>query len=96
MLLRIFAWFLSILWSTVEDVYNSAYVNTATGASLDRLGPNAGITRDTEQYASGFVTFTGTPGYIIPAETQVRTETDVYFETAESAQIDNPERSVLR
>lgn len=86
-ILRIFAWFLAAVWATAEDVYNAGYVNTAEGNNLDRLGPNAGITRDTEQYATGYVTFSGTPGYLVPAETQVRTETDVYFETAVDAQV---------
>ena len=36
--LRIFAWILNILFSVLEDVYNSRFVDTAVGTSLLNLG----------------------------------------------------------
>ena len=35
--LRIFAWMLNILFSLMEDVYNSRFVDTAVGTSLYNL-----------------------------------------------------------
>lgn len=36
--LRIFTWILNMLFSTIEDVYNSRFVDTAVGTSLYNLG----------------------------------------------------------
>ena len=44
--LRIFAWVLNLLFSTLEDVYNSRFVDTAVGASLLHLGRMIGIRLD--------------------------------------------------
>ncbi|MEK3910969.1 baseplate J/gp47 family protein [Paenibacillus sp. FSL H7-0331] len=87
-LLRIFAWFLSKPWEKAEDVYFSAYINTAQGVQQDRLGPHVGITRIAEQYASGTVNFVGTAGYTIPAGFSVRTQTGIYFTTVNSVTLD--------
>lgn len=86
-LLRIFAWFLAMKWAVAERVYYSAYVNTADGVSLDRIGPYVGISRILSQYATGTVTLTGTPGYVVPAGFLVSTETDIQFETLSDATI---------
>lgn len=80
-ILRIFAWFLAIIWSTAEDVYNSGYIPTATGNNLDRLGPQVGITRTLAQWSSGQLTITGTPGYVVPAGFRASTLSGVVFET---------------
>ncbi|MEC0092894.1 baseplate J/gp47 family protein [Paenibacillus macquariensis] len=88
-ILRIFAWFLSNLWGTAEDVYNSSYINSAEGNSLDRLGPHVGITRVLDQYSVGTILLTGTPGASILEGFQVVTETQIYFETLEDAIFDS-------
>ncbi|MBP2002562.1 putative phage protein gp47/JayE [Paenibacillus shirakamiensis] len=80
-LLRIFAWFLSKAWNTAEDVYNSGYISTATGANLDRLGPYVGISRIVEQSATGEVTITGKVGHTEAAGFRVGTSAGLYFET---------------
>lgn len=80
-ILRIFAWFLAILWSTAEDVYNSGFIPTATGNNLDRLGPQVGITRTLAQWATGELTIMGTSGYVVPAGFRVATASGVVFET---------------
>ncbi|WP_256703853.1 baseplate J/gp47 family protein [Paenibacillus sp. FSL H8-0259] len=80
-ILRIFAWFLAIIWSTAEDVYNSGYIPTATGNNLDRLGPQVGISRTLAQWATGEVRITGTPGYVVPAGFRAATASGVVFET---------------
>lgn len=79
-ILRIVAWVIARLWQDTEDVYNSAYVNTAEGTSLDRLGPYVGVTRIMNQYAVGKVELTGTPGYIVQAGFRVAAG-ERYFET---------------
>lgn len=85
-ILRIVAWVLARMWQDTEDVYNSAYVNTAEGTALDRLGPYVGISRIGEQCAVGSVVLTGTAGYIVPAGFRVAAG-DRYFETDDDAAI---------
>ena len=41
--LRIYAWMLNLLFSTLEDVYNSRFVDTAVGSSLLNLGRAIGL-----------------------------------------------------
>lgn len=88
-ILRIVAWFLSMLWGVAEKVYYSAYVNTAEGSSLDRLGPYVGVSRTLAQAATGTVKLTGTPGYTVPAGFLVGTEADIYFETSAGVTLDS-------
>ena len=65
--LRIYAWILNMLFSTIEDVYNSRFVDTAVGTSLYNLGKAIGLRLLSEQKASGYITVKGTPGTIVPA-----------------------------
>ncbi|GBF73044.1 hypothetical protein PA598K_01329 [Paenibacillus sp. 598K] len=88
-ILRIFAWFLAMSWSNAEDVYNSGYIPTATGNNLDRLGPQVGITRTQAQWASGLLTITGTPGYIVPAGTRVTTRLGIEYETTTAVELED-------
>lgn len=88
-LIRIVAWFLAMLWGHAEKVYYSAYVNTADGSSLDRLGPYVGVSRTLAQAARGTVTLTGTPGHTVNAGFLVSTEADIYFETTERVTLDS-------
>lgn len=71
--LRIFAWMLNILFSLMEETYNSRFVDTAVGTSLYNLGKAIGLSLLPAQKASGYVTFTGTPGTAIPTGFLVRT-----------------------
>jgi uncharacterized phage protein gp47/JayE len=87
-LLRLFAWFLSKVWQTTENTYYSAYVNTAEGVQLDRLGPYVGITRKLETWATGTIQLTGTPGHTEPAGFRVETPAGVVFETVEDITLD--------
>ncbi|MNP04331.1 Baseplate J-like protein [compost metagenome] len=70
-------------------MYNSSYINTAEGSSLDRLGPHVGITRVLDQYAKGSVQLTGTPGHILAQGFRVATESKVYFDTTEDKAFDS-------
>ena len=65
--LRIFAWMLNILFSLMEETYNSRFVDTAVGTSLYNLGKAIGLSLLPAQKASGYVTFTGAPGTAIPS-----------------------------
>nr|WP_280521524.1 baseplate J/gp47 family protein [Paenibacillus mangrovi] len=87
-LLRIFVWFMAKLWAVAEDVYNSAYIPTAAGNNLDRLGPNVGITRILDQYAAGVVKIIGTPGHTEAAGFRVATKSGVQYETFEDFTIE--------
>ncbi|OJF16364.1 MAG: hypothetical protein A6D91_11920 [Bacillaceae bacterium G1] len=88
LLIRLFAWFLSIVWQLAEKVYYAAYPDTAEGASLDYLGPYAGIRRRDAQRATGKILITGTPGYTVQAGFLVSTSQDVFFETTEDVTLD--------
>ncbi|OES45221.1 baseplate J/gp47 family protein [Domibacillus iocasae] len=87
-LLRIMAWFLSLVWEDNEDVYYSASINSATGASLDRLLPYGGISRNSEGYAEGPLLINGTPNYTLLQGFQVTNPSDVFFETIEDVTLD--------
>lgn len=83
-LLRIMAWFLSLVWQDNENVYYSAFRKTAEGAQLDMLLPYAGITRNLDQYAFGPLEITGTPNHSVSAGYLVsKNNTDIFFETTE-------------
>ena len=64
--LRIFAWMLNILFSTLEDVYNSRFIDTAVGTSLYNLGRAIGLKLLGAQKAVGYLTFTGEDGVEVP------------------------------
>lgn len=65
--LRILAWVWNILFSCLEDVYNSRFVDTAAGNSLYNLGKNIGMRVLTEGKASGYITIEGEPGTLVPS-----------------------------
>lgn len=64
--LRIYAWVLNLLFSTLEDVYNSRFVDTAVGSSLYNLGRAIGLRLLGAQKAVGYLTFTGENGIEVP------------------------------
>jgi uncharacterized phage protein gp47/JayE len=72
-----FAYEMALLYEQMESVYNAGYVDTATGANLDRVVAVLGITRNEPDFATGVVTFERDPGatasVTIPAGTLVTT-----------------------
>ena len=64
--LRIFAWVLNLLFSTLEDVYNSRFIDTAVGSSLYNLGRSIGLRLLGAQKAVGYLTFSGENGVEVP------------------------------
>lgn len=64
--LRIYAWMLNLLFTTLEDVYNSRFIDTAVGSSLYNLGRAIGLRLLGAQKAVGYLTFTGDIGVEVP------------------------------
>lgn len=82
--LRILAWIWNILWSCLEDVYNSRFIDTAAGNSLFNLGRNIGLQVLSAGKARGYITVTGVPGTVVPAGYLVATNGGLqYTVTAE-------------
>ncbi|NMH83260.1 baseplate J/gp47 family protein [Heyndrickxia coagulans] len=87
-IIRIFAWFMALLWEVVERVYNNSFPSTAEGVSLDRIAKLKGMTRLPADYAYGQIQITGTANETIPAGLVVGTKTGVLFETTEDCVLD--------
>lgn len=64
--LRIYAWVLNLLFSTLEDVYNSRFIDTAVGSSLYNLGRAIGLRLLGAQKAMGYLMFSGDDGVEVP------------------------------
>lgn len=86
-ILRLIAWSLGLISQLAENVYNSAFVDTAKGVSLDRVVKRIGIRRHKADYARGFIRVTGTNGKLIPSDFRVRTNSGIVFATTEAATI---------
>ncbi|WP_419957207.1 baseplate J/gp47 family protein [Psychrobacillus psychrotolerans] len=87
-LIRIMAWFLSLAWMAIEQVYHAGYRKSAEGVQLDKLLPSAGITRNLEEFAYGSIEIVGTPNHLIESGFLVSTEMDITFETIEDIVLD--------
>jgi uncharacterized phage protein gp47/JayE len=62
---------LAAVWA--QEVLRRGFAQTTFGAYLDMRADEHGITRRPAAQATGMVTFTGTPGTLIPSGTQVST-----------------------
>lgn len=80
-ILRLFAWFLSLFWQQLENVYNSAFVDTASGRSLRNTGKYIGMKEKGAEKAKGSVTVTGVEGTTVKIGTRFATKSGVVFET---------------
>ena len=85
--LRILAWMWNILWSCLEDVYNSHFVDTAAGNSLYNLGRSIGMQLLSEDKASGYITVTGIAGTKIPEGYLVATNAGLQYTVTEDTVI---------
>ncbi|TQR29383.1 baseplate J/gp47 family protein [Brevibacillus brevis] len=87
-ILRLFAWGLSRLWQQLENVYNSAHVDTAEGNSLGHVGKYIGIKkRAAEKAKTKRFLITGEPGSPIIKGFRAATKSEVFFETLEETVI---------
>lgn len=82
-LIRVHAYFLDKLHQLAEVVYNSQFVDSAIGTTLDQLAANAGITRKPAQTAIGNVKIYGVAGYEVPAGTLFKTSDELMYVTTE-------------
>lgn len=80
LLLQCYIFFQDTLWQELENTYNAAYIDTATGIQLDNIVKYTNIQRKQAVKATGEVTFTGTNGTVIPIGTLVSTG-EIQFET---------------
>lgn len=72
-LIRLMAFFLDLIYKLAEKVYNSQYLSTATGVSLDKIASNFGLHRNPAEQAIVDLSFTGTPGFVILAGKMFKT-----------------------
>ncbi|MED5050667.1 baseplate J/gp47 family protein [Anoxybacillus rupiensis] len=87
-LIRLFAWFLAIIWEVAEKVYNSSYMHKAEGIQLDRKAWEFGIARLQEAHAQGNIEIHGTPGFVVEEGTLFETSSGVLFELTENVTLD--------
>ena len=80
-LLRIFAWFLAIVWQVVGNVYYSSFIKYSHGIQLDRHGKNRSMTRNPASEATVFLKITGIAYYTVPIGSYFETEEGVRFLT---------------
>ncbi len=92
--IRLNAWEEGLLWQLAEEVYLSAFVDTATGSSLDKVAQYIGIRRTPAQKAEALVLFTGDDETEVPSGFVVSTTDGVEFETVDSGVIDAGEVSL--
>ena len=72
-LICLIAFFLDLIYKLAEKVYNSQYLSTATGVSLDKIASNFGLYRNPAEQAIVDLSFTGTPGFVILAGKMFKT-----------------------
>lgn len=85
--LRIYAWMLNLLFSTLEDVYNSRFIDTAVGSSLYNLGRAIGLQLLGAQKAVGYLTFSGDDGVEVPEGYLAETVAGMQYITLQSGVI---------
>jgi uncharacterized phage protein gp47/JayE len=66
---------MDFIYAQMNQVYNSAFIDTATGKSLDLVASLLGISRKTAGFASGEVTFGRDSA---PGDTEVLRETNIF------------------
>lgn len=89
MLIKLVSYPISLVWIAMEAVYNSSYINTATGKSLDYTVKYLGLERQPATKSVGQATFSGDDGTTIPEGFLIETDSDepIQFETTESGDI---------
>lgn len=77
----------------LQDTYDSAFASQADGVSLDRN--NFGVQRNLSQSAVVDLQVTGTPGYVVPADTQFMTSDGTVFINSDDTQLDQDGKATL-
>lgn len=83
----VFALAVSENWEYLEYNYYNAYLDTATGINLDRLGKLVGITRKPALSETVILQFTGSEYTIIPTGFQIQTLSGILYQTTETKSI---------
>lgn len=81
--IRILAYVLDRLYQLAEVVYNSQFVDSAEGTTLDQLGANAGVARKAAAPGIGKVMIYGTVGYVVPSGTLFKRSDGLMYVTTE-------------
>lgn len=89
--LRIFTWMFDLMFSSLEDVYNSRFIDTAVGTSLYNLGRAIGLRLLGAQKAVGYLTFYGEDGTEVPEGYLAETIAGTQYVTLESGIIEDGE-----
>lgn len=87
-IMRVMAFFFSVIWNTTEAVYNSRWIKKADGVSLDYHGGDKQLLRDPATHSYVVVEITGEPGFIIQSEELATTEGEIQFAFQEDVELD--------
>jgi uncharacterized phage protein gp47/JayE len=75
------------LLQALQGVYDASNPDNAQGVYLDNLAALRGFTRRPAQAASGLVTFSGTPGTVVPSGSLIQDANGSQFETDQEYEI---------
>lgn len=89
----------AVLHQQMDGIYRSAFIDLASGSSVDHIAALLGVTRKDPRFASGEVLFKrGTPApgdILIPAGTVVSTDQGQNFETTDKRTLRRGQLSVI-
>lgn len=80
---------LAEMYSSLDEVLEQVFAQTASGEYLEKRCAEFGIYRKAGTKATGQVKFTGNDGTVIPAGTLVQTESGLQFQTKVESTISN-------
>jgi uncharacterized phage protein gp47/JayE len=96
---EVFAREFAVLHKQMDGIYRSAFIDLASGTSLDHIAALLAITRKDPRFASGEVLFKrGTPApgdILIPAGTVVSTDQGQNFETTDARTLRRGQLSII-
>lgn len=87
-IIRMIAFFFDLIYQLSEKVYYSQYLSTASGVSLDRIAANFGVNRNGATRSIVDLSFTGTPGYVVPSGTLFKTNDEKVYQLGSSVILD--------
>ena len=89
--IKVIAYFLNKMYMLSEQVYDSQFIETASGQTLDMLAENLGQIRNPKMPAIGEIAIYGNANYKVPAGTIFRTEDGLQYATSEDIILDKKE-----
>lgn len=85
--IRVIGFFQNQLYLLAESVYNSQFLDSASGNTLDQLAGNAGYTRHAAQAGIGKVRIYGDANYLVPEGTIFKTNDELEYVTSSSIRL---------